>query len=322
MQILQTLTIHDYPEVGREPDICFGQQQYLVVWSQGEFGGESKVRAARVSPGGVVLDTGIVCGMDHYCEYRPSVAFDNDRFLVVWYNYVELPAGIFGRFVDQNCVPVGREFQIRDLPVNTSNDPDIAFLDSVYLVVWNEPSLQSDDDIYGQIVGKDGTLIGNEIPIAIGTSYQYQARICTADSMFLVLWNQEAQVRGQFITLDGALIGDNFQVSDPAIRPRDFPDVAYGDQQFLAVWHEFINDDHGIYGNLDISPWTNEGYNNAPSLYDIIPTIMTKRFTGLSGSEYRIYDINGRQIHTIDPAPGVYFLEVEGKILQKIIKIE
>lgn len=322
MQVLQTFILHEYPDVGREPDICFGGENYLIVWSQGEFGGESKVRTARVSPQGAVLDTGIICGMDHYCEYRPCVAFDNDRYLVVWYNYVELPAGVFGRFVDQNCVPVGREFQIRDLPVNTCNDPDIAFLDSVYLIVWNEPSPQFDDDVYGQIINKDGTLIGSAIPIAIDTMYQYQARIAAADSLFLVVWNQEAQIFGQFITTNGALLGSNFPVSDHAMRPRDFPDIAYGNYQFLAVWQEFKYDDHGIYGNLDISPWINETYASTYLKRVNIPTIISGAFYVPSGCAFRIFDISGRQIHTLDPVPGIYFVEIEGKVTQKIIKIK
>jgi hypothetical protein len=36
---------------------------------------------------------------------------------------------------------------------------------------------------------------------------------------------------------------------------------------------------------------------------------------------YRILDITGRQIHTLDPAPGIYFIEVDGEIRQKVVKV-
>lgn len=36
---------------------------------------------------------------------------------------------------------------------------------------------------------------------------------------------------------------------------------------------------------------------------------------------YKIFDITGRQIRTLDPAPGIYFIEVDGEIQQKVIKI-
>ena len=35
----------------------------------------------------------------------------------------------------------------------------------------------------------------------------------------------------------------------------------------------------------------------------------------------KIFDITGRQIHTLNPAPGVYFIKVDGEIRQKVIKI-
>lgn len=36
----------------------------------------------------------------------------------------------------------------------------------------------------------------------------------------------------------------------------------------------------------------------------------------------KIFDITGRQIHTLNPAPGIYFIEVDGEMRQKVIKIK
>jgi hypothetical protein len=35
-----------------------------------------------------------------------------------------------------------------------------------------------------------------------------------------------------------------------------------------------------------------------------------------------IFDITGRQIHTIDPAPGIYFIKVDSEMIHKVIKIK
>jgi hypothetical protein len=35
----------------------------------------------------------------------------------------------------------------------------------------------------------------------------------------------------------------------------------------------------------------------------------------------RVFDITGREIHTLNPSPGVYFLELDGVINTKIIKV-
>jgi hypothetical protein len=40
------------------------------------------------------------------------------------------------------------------------------------------------------------------------------------------------------------------------------------------------------------------------------------------GNTYKIFDITGRQIHTLNPAPGIYFIEVDGEIRQKVIKVK
>ncbi|MGB3479109.1 MAG: hypothetical protein WBB67_08100 [bacterium] len=41
-----------------------------------------------------------------------------------------------------------------------------------------------------------------------------------------------------------------------------------------------------------------------------------------AGKSTRVFDIAGRQIHTPDPAPGIYFIELDGQIQQKVIKIK
>ena len=321
MQVLQTFFIEGDTAVAREPDITFDGENYLAVWSAGEFGGGSNIRCARITPSGVVLDTGILCGMDHYCEYHPAIAFDGNRSLVVWYNYVDPPAGVYARFVGRDGVPVGREITIRFLPENTDNDPAIAFLDSVYLVVWSEPSPNADDDIYGQIVLKDGALYGTCIPIATGSIYQCQPRICALDSMFVVVWSEFDVIRGQFVSIDGTLTGNNFHVSSPIERPRDFPDIAYQAGQCLAVWHEFINDDHEIYGNLDVNPWVQEAQEPQYVPHRYIPTIMAHTIDLYHRTGHRIYDILGREILSQHPAPGIYFIEHRGEIVSKIVLI-
>lgn len=39
------------------------------------------------------------------------------------------------------------------------------------------------------------------------------------------------------------------------------------------------------------------------------------------GTTYKIFDIIGRQIHTLDPAPGIYFIEINGRVVHKVIKV-
>ena len=68
------------------------------------------------------------------------------------------------------------------------------------------------------------------------------------------------------------------------------------------------------------------------SIAEQTPTTMKKNILGSTifsgplqlpeGKTCKVFDIIGRQIQTINPAPGIYFIEVDGEIRQKVIKIK
>jgi hypothetical protein len=41
-----------------------------------------------------------------------------------------------------------------------------------------------------------------------------------------------------------------------------------------------------------------------------------------SNAAHAVFDISGRQVHTLNPAPGIYFVQIDGGIQQKVIKIK
>jgi hypothetical protein len=319
--MLNTILVKADSEVSREPDIVFGGDNYLVVWSDGTFGGEYKVQAARVNPDGAVLDSGVVFGMGAYCEYRPAVAFDGQRYFAVWYNYNHNPAGLFGRFINSECQPEDHEFVIRVLSEDALLDPDIAFGDSSYLVVWNEPSPYYDDDVYGQLVSVDGDLIGGAIAIANDSSYQYGARVCAGDTLYLVVWNQDCAIFGQWVSMLGELVGSNFRISDTVSCTRDFPSLAIGNDESLVAWHQFCGGNYDIFGNLDIQL----GVEQTPGFWQdnefFSATIISGPLHLPAGKKCDVYDITGRQIDVLHIQPGIYFIELDGKIVHKVVKV-
>lgn len=321
LQILNTIPVKADSAVSREPSITFGNNNYLIVWSDGTFGGEHKVQAARLTPDGTVLDSGIVFGMDAYCEYRPSVAFDGQRFFAVWYNYNDDPAGLFGRFINTDCQPEGREIAVREMSSSVPLDPDIAFGDSTYLIVWQEPSLYYDDDVYGQLVSTEGELIGDVIPIANDSSYQYMPRVCAGDSFFLVVWNQNCAVYGQWLNMSGQLIGTNFPVSDTISCTREYPALAIGNTECLVAWHQFNNGNHDIFGNLDLELGVDEIQKNVQNREFLGSTIISGPLRLPETPQHRVFDISGRKVDPLNLDPGIYFIERDGTFAQKIIKI-
>ena len=50
-------------------------------------------------------------------------------------------------------------------------------------------------------------------------------------------------------------------------------------------------------------------------------TIIYGPFIFPEGKNCKIFDITGREINTLNPVPGIYFIEVDGEIKQKVVKI-
>jgi hypothetical protein len=321
MDTINSIPIKADQGVEREPDITFDGTNYLVVWSEGDFGSAHKVRAARVSPQGAVLDSGILFGKDEYLEYRPSIASDGNRCLAVWYTYLS-PFGVYGRFLNTQAQPDSDAFDIRVTSTGHFFEPDIAYKNGKYLVVWFEQTSTAGDEIFGQIVLPDGTLLGDVIPIAVGPGYQSNPRVCSMDTNFIVVWHIDNNIYGQKVSANGQLIGHNFQISDPTAHSRSFPDIASGSDNCLTVWAQYSNGSYDIYGNLDIlTGLYHSGEQPAPSR-TIIPTMMFGSYNRFLNDESIIlYDITGRKVTSRYLVPGVYFLQRDDRILTKIIKI-
>lgn len=320
LDTINSLPVKADAGVEREPDIAFGTSDYIAVWSEGEFGGMHKVRAARITPQGVVLDTGILYGKDSFLEYRPGIDFDGTRFLGIWYNYTE-PYGVFGRFLTDQAQPDGDEFTIRSSDSCHLFQPDIAYAQSKYLVVWNEQTAYTGDEIYGQLIDPQGNLYGDVIPIAVGPGFQSNPRVA-GDNAFLVVWDQNGAICGQWVSPEGMLTGSPFEISDPTNFTRMSADIAFGGQTCLTVWMQFTNDNYDIYGNLDTSVGTHEMDEPIGKQRSISATICRVSLGRFLHGQYVLYDISGRKIEHEPAGQGIYFLKKDGHTWQKIIVIE
>ena len=296
-----------------DPVITFTGENYLVVWSDEKYGPSNTFHpfAARVTPAGVVLDSGVRVSTSGGYEYRPNVADDGTRSLVVWSGSSN---GSYGRFVNRDGLPEDDAFQIAP---GTASGPNLCFGDSCYLVVWHEgayPTLE----LYGNLVSRRGELIGDRIQIATGSGCNRWAALAYDGENFLTVWmsglnNEPETIFGQFIANDGSLIGDRFPVSDTSGVIRWWPALAFSDSNCLVAWEQ--GSGYDVYGNVDV---------RVTGVAEPSPTPATQRSrrpSVLSGglpNYVPLYDALGRRSQALKP--GVYFTREAGQT-SKVLRV-
>jgi len=289
-----------------DPAITFTGENYLVVWSDEKYGPSNTFHpfAARVTPSGVVLDSGVKVSTSNGYEYRPNVADDGTRSLVVWSGSSN---GSYGRFVNRDGLPEGEVFQVAS---GTASGPNLCFGDSCYLVVWHEgtyPSLQ----LYGSLVSKQGDLIGSTIPIATEPGCNRWAALAYDGQNFLTVWmsgenNLPETIFGRFIANDGSLVGDRFPVSGTSAVMRWWPALAFSDSNCLVAWEQGTGYD--VYGNVDVHVTGVAEPSSGPA------TARARRPSVVSGGisdRVPLYDALGRRSQALKP--GVYFTREAGQ---------
>jgi len=295
-----------------DPTVTFTGENYLVVWSDEKYGPSNVYHpfAARVTPAGVVLDSGVKVSTSSGYEYRPNVADDGTRSLVVW---SISSSGSYGRFVNREGLPEGGAFQIAS---GSASGPNLCFGDSSYLVVWHEgayPTLQ----LYGTLVSRQGDLVGSTIPIAADGGCHRWANVAYDGSRFLAVWmsgenNLPETIFGQFIAKDGSLLGARFPVSCTSANQRWWPALAFSDSNCLVVWEQGTSRD--VYGNLDV-PVAGIAEQQPPATRER-PLVSVA--VGVLSGRVPLYDALGRRSSALKP--GVYFTRAGGKT-DKVLRV-
>lgn len=106
-----------------------------------------------------------------------------------------------------------------------------------------------------------------------------------------------------------------------AIEHPDWPcvGVSYARRYHAAhtqgkIWYSWNELFEGIVGVEEV---ITQPVKNQPPGATVIAGPLQLPFN----QDYRIFDIAGRRIRTLNPAPGIYFVEVDGKIIKKVVKI-
>jgi len=189
-------------------------------------------------PADLKISTGVTAGD------KAAVAFDGNRYLVVWSQYTDSynSYDIYGRFLTLVGAYDGEPFLIStEHTYGNQHNADVAFNGHNYLVVWYNNSLPS-DAIIGRIVGVDASL-GDET-IICGEKAQYP-QVASDGTDFLVVWSDNrnnstvnyTDIYGQKVSGSGTLLGSNFAIS-PQPRVQNWPAIGYGGGKYLVTWFD------------------------------------------------------------------------------------
>jgi hypothetical protein len=143
------------------PKVAFDGTNFLVVWQDGRNATEA-IYGAHVTPAGQVIEPqGLRISASPFPQTAPAVAAENNEALVVWRDTRdEATVGdIFGHRLDSTGALAGSDIAVaaaagdQSAPVVTGAGDGLSFQ-----VAWVDGRTNVSGDIYGTLVGYDGTV--------------------------------------------------------------------------------------------------------------------------------------------------------------------
>ena len=317
-----TFFISQAANVQFSPDISFGGGQYMVVWVDGRAGGTSyRIYGSRVTPSGTVLEpSGIQIGAtDAGYQYSPSITSNGSRFLAVW-GYLYAPVRIMGRFINSDG-SMSDTIKIADANSYVRRT-SVAYSGSNYMVGWIDYS-GTTYRAMGILLDTDGQPICSPFVIA-NSVYYYSLSLCYDGTQYCVSYILQSgyQYWGQKYDLTGTAIGAPFQIS-PSSYNHYYGEIIPGaDNKYFNVWSEYRGSQYDVFGNLDISIIGIEEENRSTPVHKpCTASIISGPLHVPPDKTVRVFDIQGREVDPSHLQPGIFFIEIDGELTQKVIKI-
>ena len=247
--------------VQKEPAICFGDTNYVVVWRNSKWRvgwnetiGISGTRVSQSSTGSPVLDPArIIISQPSMGEYgssivrTPAVCLGDTSYIVVWgegfpdefgdvydYDLYASRVSLSGELLDTTSIIVSNGVRYQYFPA-------VAFDGTNWFVVWkDERDGSEEDDIYGARVSQSGEVLDPDgIAISTAGGQQWYPEIAFDGTNYLVVWqsNYEGYVYGTRVSQAG-------EVLDPAgiTIPGGYghtPSVAFDGTNYLVVYMQW-----------------------------------------------------------------------------------
>ena len=210
---INTITICQTDSVQANPAVDFDGTNFVVLWNDNTVG-LNRILAARVTPGGTVLDAGNHVGETGVDELYPDIVYNGSNYFAVWCHYSD-PYGVSGRFVSTQAQPNGSAIPIATTETYKNVMPRVAYSGHNYFVTWSDfpPSIYN-YNIYGQLIDDNGSLVGGRVTIADEPAPENQPTIVFDGARFLVAWNDSGAIWGRYVDTLGQCQGVSFPISE------------------------------------------------------------------------------------------------------------
>ncbi len=183
-------------------------------------------------------------------EYNP---FSNQS-LVLWVNVAD-PNGwqLKGRRVDAGTgALLGSEFHVSPDPANIGAIIGAVTYNSTnheWFIAYQASINGGQDDVLGQRIASDGTLIGGYISLVVKSNYQNAADVAydPANNRYLVTWRENVGSTGQIFSrifdATGSAVTAELRLSEVDDRLKYSPKVAFNPvaNEFMVIWLDYRN---------------------------------------------------------------------------------
>jgi len=262
------------PGVPGNPDATFGGGQHVIVYENAT--NVNEVRLVRVLPDGTVLDpTGILIFANEPTAetFNPKVAFNGERYCVVWYDNYLFPGQQSLQFALVNV-----DGTIAYGPANVPNSNgasfdgfEIASNGDEFLIAW-EGWLPSDDlAVMATRFGATGAFLGTTIVQVTFWSAE-RPQVAFNGESYLVAWRQSGStgVRLDAMLLDqsGVPASHLLTVAGPGVDPDYAIAISTQGGDFLITASDRIGNELEVYSaRIDASARLVEG----PDVLRVMP---------------------------------------------------
>ncbi|MFH2050505.1 MAG: T9SS type A sorting domain-containing protein [bacterium] len=240
------------PRIAVAPDGSF-----VIVWID-KREGENNVYLQRYNADGYEDGGNIKINDDVTTSWQAQPALEvgiSGQYGVVWQDFRTdgYPSNpdIYFQPLDSLSIPIDTN---RNLTPGYQNwmreNPDISLSAwGAGVVVWAD-YLNGNWDIYGQLIGPDGSLIGSSFKVNddAGSSQQHSPKVATsAEGWFVVTWYDNRSGNDDIFVQryedDGAPIGVNVKINtDGTTKRQTLPDITTdGAGNFTVVWVDYRN---------------------------------------------------------------------------------